>query len=69
MKRQKRNRVARAFNRGYMAGIEGKSRDLCPFGDLQTRSSWINGWREGRTDQMHGLTGVAGVQKREQLGG
>ena len=68
MKRQKRNRVARAYSRGYLAGIEGKSRDICPFAELDARSSWMNGWREGRTDQIHGYTGVAGVQNLQKLG-
>ena len=61
MRRQKRDRVSRAYSKGYQAGIQGKSRDLCPFGNLQARSSWLNGWREGRTDNLQGLTGVANV--------
>lgn len=62
MRRHKRDRVDRAWNKGYQAGIQGRSRDLCPFGNLQARSSWLNGWREGRTDNLQGFTGVASVQ-------
>ena len=29
MKRQKRNPMHRAYNRGYLAGISGKSKSLC----------------------------------------
>jgi ribosome modulation factor len=65
MKRQKRDKVARAYTRGYQAGLEGKSRDLCPFGSFETRTSWINGWREGRVNHHHGMTGVAGIQNLE----
>lgn len=68
MKRQKRDKVARAYTRGYQAGLEGKSRDICPFGSLEARTSWINGWREGRVDQHHGMTGVASVQNLKNLG-
>ncbi|MEY1661759.1 ribosome modulation factor [Isoalcanivorax beigongshangi] len=62
MKRQKRDRVSRAFSRGYHAGLSGKSQDLCPFDALDHRASWINGWREGRTDHLHGYRGIASIQ-------
>mgnify|MGYP001159197219 CR=1 FL=1 len=62
MKRQKRDRVERAFSRGYQAGLSGRSRDICPFDETTVRSSWINGWREGRIHHIHGYTGVASVQ-------
>ncbi|KAF0804353.1 ribosome modulation factor [Alcanivorax sp. S71-1-4] len=33
-----------------------------------SRSSWINGWREGRTDHINGYVGVASVQNLKNLG-
>ncbi|WP_040296717.1 ribosome modulation factor [Alcanivorax hongdengensis] len=68
MKRQKRNRDDRAYNRGYMAGINGKSREDCPFGTLQGRTHWMGGWREGRTDQAQGFLGIAGIQNLKDIG-
>lgn len=62
MKRQKRDRDERAYARGYQAGLDGKSRDLCPFEDnLHQRSHWMSGWREGKTNQNYGMTGVSGI--------
>ncbi|MBQ0754329.1 MAG: ribosome modulation factor [Gammaproteobacteria bacterium] len=69
MKRQKRDRDVRAYSRGYKAGLDGKSRDLCPFEDnLDMRSHWLGGWREGRTDQSHGMTGVSGIHNMKNIG-
>lgn len=68
MKRQKRDRTNRAYTRGYHAGLHGKSQDLCPFDALISRASWINGWREGRTDHINGYVGVASVQNLKNLG-
>lgn len=48
MKRQKRDRGDRAYSRGYLAGLQGRSRDCCPFMEDTLRLTWINGWREGR---------------------
>ncbi|HCE41414.1 Ribosome modulation factor [Alcanivorax sp. ALC70] len=67
MKRQKRSRDERAYSRGYQAGCRGKSRDFCPFGALQARSNWMQGWREGRTNQIHGMIGVAGIHNLKDL--
>ncbi|AFT70087.1 Ribosome modulation factor [Alloalcanivorax dieselolei B5] len=67
MKRQKRSREERAYSRGYQAGYKGKSKDFCPFDALQARSSWLNGWREGHVDQLHGLVGVAGIHNLKDL--
>ncbi|TBW54618.1 ribosome modulation factor [Marinobacter halodurans] len=63
MKRQKRDMSARAFKRGYLAGISGKSKDSCPLEQVDTRQEWLNGWREGRMDNWEGLTGVSGIHR------
>lgn len=49
MKRQKRDRTLRAHAKGYQAGIEGRSRDTCPYQGLDIRECWLNGWREAKT--------------------
>lgn len=63
MKRQKRDMGNRAFDRGYQAGISGRSMDLCPHENEQQRMNWLSGWREGRSDQWDGMTGVSGVHR------
>lgn len=69
MKRQKRDRDVRAYSRGYKAGVDGKSQDVCPFEDnLDMRSNWMSGWREGRTDQCYGMTGISGIQNIKNIG-
>lgn len=63
MKRQKRDMGTRAFDRGYQAGVSGRSMDLCPHENEQQRMNWLSGWREGRSDQWDGMTGVSGVHR------
>lgn len=63
MKRQKRNQIERAFSKGYQAGIEGRSRNLCPHENADVRQNWINGWREGREDHWSGFNRAAQAQK------
>jgi len=64
MKRQKRNPSAKAFSRGYMAGVAGRSRSLCPHAnDGDARHEWLTGWREGREDHWNGFNTLAQVQK------
>lgn len=63
MKRQKRSKTDRAYNRGYHAGVYGKSKDLCPFQEPEYRQAWLSGWRTGREDQWDGMVGTAGVSK------
>lgn len=48
MKRQKRDRMSRAHTRGYQAGLEGKSRETCPYATNDFREYWMGGWREAR---------------------
>lgn len=63
MKRQKRNLQERAYQRGYLAGIDGRHQDLCPHVDSNMRNQWLSGWREGRLDNWNGLTMVSAMQK------
>ncbi|TCO75626.1 ribosome modulation factor [Chromatocurvus halotolerans] len=63
MKRQKRDMGTRAFDRGYHAGVSGRSMDICPHENEQQRMNWLSGWREGRSDQWDGMTGVSGVHR------
>lgn len=63
MKRQKRDIEQRAFNKGYQAGISGKSKSLCPTSNLAAKQHWLSGWREGRGDNWDGLVGVSGIHK------
>ena len=63
MKKMKRDLSTRAFNRGYQIGNQGKSRDLCPHDNGDMRQHWLSGWREGRSDQWDGYTGVAGIHR------
>lgn len=61
MRRQKRQKSDRAFARGYQCGLRGKSRDMCPFQESESRQEWLNGWRTGREDNWDGFIGTAGV--------
>lgn len=54
MKSQKRNRLERAYNAGYKAGIRGRSYVHCPYELAQKRGCWMGGWREGRDNFMSG---------------
>ena len=67
MKRQKRNQPERAFNRGYQAGADGRSRNLCPHDTGETRQNWLNGWREGREDHWNGYNRCAQAHKITNL--
>ncbi|MBE0368219.1 ribosome modulation factor [Pseudoalteromonas sp. MMG013] len=46
MKRQKRDRLERAHSQGFKAGLSGRSKDLCPYQQIESRSEWLGGWRE-----------------------
>ena len=63
MRRQKRDMNSRAFDRGYQAGVGGRSQEACPHTEEEHRQNWLTGWREGRCDQWDGLTGISGVHK------
>lgn len=55
MKRQKRDRQNRAHSKGYQAGIAGRSKDNCPYNNLEVKSEWLGGWREAIADRQDGL--------------
>jgi len=63
MRRQKRDLCERAYNRGYLAGQSGKSKSICPIQSADARQEWMNGWRQGRSDNWDGYTGVSGIHK------
>ena len=63
MKRVKRDKTNRAYSRGYQAGLQVRSRDLCPYTDTTTRQFWLSGWRDGRADHWAGFTGVSGIHR------
>ena len=56
MRRSKRNRIKRAFEKGYQLGLAGRSKENCPFLTGLARVKWLEGWREGRSDWREGLT-------------
>ncbi len=55
MKRQKRDRLGRAFSNGYQAGISGRSKENCPYQKIEAKSEWLGGWREAVSDRTMGL--------------
>ena len=63
MRRQKRSLTTRAFNRGYQTGLSGRSQDICPHEQSETRANWLAGWRSGRSDYIEGYSGVACLQR------
>ncbi len=67
MKRQKRDKASTLFNRGFQAGLDGKSRDVCPVQVTELRSHWMSGWRQGREAHWNGMTGVSAIQSTPSL--
>lgn len=55
MRRQKRDKLGRAHANGYQAGLCGRTKENCPYQDVNTRSQWLGGWREAITDRNTGL--------------
>ncbi|MGJ8686978.1 MAG: ribosome modulation factor [Spongiibacteraceae bacterium] len=64
MRRQKRDKTERAFQRGYQAGIAGKNKTLCPHDQAQMKQEWLTGWREGRSDHWDGINTATALQKQ-----
>ena len=67
MKTIKRSLIDRFYNRGFRAGIGGKSRELCPAIAGSGRDAWLSGWRDGRAASWDGLTGVSGIHCDPQI--
>jgi len=65
MRRQKRDMTERAFSKGYQAGSSDRHKEASPNDNGDVRQQWLTGWREGRTDQWDGYTGVSGIHKLE----
>jgi ribosome modulation factor len=63
MRRKKRDMESRAYQRGYLAGLSGRSLEKCPFEARPVRMRWVEGWRAGRADLNDGLIGVSGVHR------
>lgn len=61
MRRQKRDLSERAYQKGYLAGVNGKNKEHCPHEQETIKQHWLTGWRQGRTDQWDGYTGVSGL--------
>ncbi|WP_434339731.1 ribosome modulation factor [Motilimonas cestriensis] len=55
MKRQKRDCLARAHAKGYHAGVLGRAKEVCPFQQVDAKSSWLGGWRDAYEERSHGL--------------
>jgi ribosome modulation factor len=55
MKRQKRDRLARAHAKGYHAGVQGRAKEVCPFQQVDARSCWLGGWRDAYEGRSSGL--------------
>ncbi|MDX9875367.1 MAG: ribosome modulation factor [Spongiibacteraceae bacterium] len=63
MKRQKRDMQERAYQRGYRAGLDGRTRSTCPHVHGPARTEWLLGWHEGRRDHWDGLSLASGMEK------
>lgn len=50
----KNNPLDRAMVNGYLAGVSGKSKKLCPFKTSTNRDAWISGWDQGKEDLSGG---------------
>ena len=55
MKRQKRDRLDRAFSKGFQAGVGGRPKENCPYESLNSKSQWLGGWREGIEGRINGF--------------
>jgi ribosome modulation factor len=62
MRRLKRDPLERAYKRGFLDGIAGKSKELCPY-EGEKQFNWNNGWREGFDARCAGETGIAGIHR------
>ncbi|MFV8782446.1 ribosome modulation factor [Microbulbifer sp. SA54] len=67
MKRQKRNPSDRAFHKGYVAAMEGRNSESCPYEVASLHQEWVNGWRQGRQDYWSGFGPAAQAQRIANL--
>ena len=59
MNTHKRDRAERAFERGFKAGVRGRSATQCPYISLlNLRGVWLGGWRLGREQYLYGTVKV-----------
>ncbi len=63
MKRTKRNPAERAYQKGYQAGMNGRSKASCPHADDTgvKHIEWLRGWQEGYDDKQKGFVGVSAI--------
>lgn len=55
MKRQKRDKLERAFSRGFKAGLTGRPKDICPYQTADAKMQWLGGWREAIDGRVTGI--------------
>lgn len=55
MKRQKRDKLDRAFSQGFRAGVGGRAKENCPYENVDSKSQWLGGWRQGVDGRLNGL--------------
>ena len=67
MKTQKRDKTSTLFNRGFQAGLDGKSKSSCPVSEVALRTHWMSGWREGREAHWSGQSGVSAIQANPSM--
>ncbi|AQQ67527.1 ribosome modulation factor [Microbulbifer agarilyticus] len=67
MKRQKRNPNDRALHKGYVAAVQGRDHDSCPYQSGSLHQEWVNGWRQGREDIWSGFGPAAQAQRLESM--
>jgi ribosome modulation factor len=66
-KRMKRSSEEKEKARGFLYGIQGKSRELCPKQEgTAGHQNWMNGWRNGREAYWNAETGIAGISTRNE---
>lgn len=67
MKRMKRDRAQRAWQNGYLAGVKGRSSDMCPHEATAARAEWMTGWREGHEDLRANYRGPARAERLQEV--
>ena len=63
-KRSKRDRSSRAWQKGYQAGLIGRSFEKCPHQENAARQSWLDGWPVGHQDHSEGAMAIGGLHTR-----